>query len=105
MEQSTNQFEMHSGTAHLALEPVLNAAGVKTLYGKLDAVLAAGVPVVVTCDNVERVDTATCQTLAAFSRRAQELRLSIEWRNPSPAIRQAMALLGLETQFGVSFHD
>jgi phospholipid transport system transporter-binding protein len=84
----------------LVFEPVLDIVGARNLYGKLNSVLAHAKPVALDASRVERVDTAALQLLAAFCRTAREAGLALRWRDASPALREAAAMLGLHDALG-----
>ena len=92
-------IEHTADTTHVALEAALGIADARVLHEKLNAALAAATPVVMDASRVERLDTAVMQVLTGFCRAARERSLALTWQNPSPALQQAVRLLGLESIF------
>lgn len=74
----------------LSLPAHLDIAHAGELKQALDAALAEKPPLLLDAGAVEQVDTAGLQLLLAFRRTR-----AIEWRNPSPALRDAAALAGM----------
>jgi anti-anti-sigma regulatory factor len=89
-----------AGETQLVFEPVLDIVGARSLYGSLNAVLAAAGTVELDASRVERVDTAALQLLAAFCLATRQAGLTLRWRAASPALCDAAALLGLHDVLG-----
>ena len=89
-----------AGETLLVFEPVLDILGARALYGCLSGVLAEGKSVELDAGQVERVDTAALQLLAAFCRAVREAGVSLRWRNASGPLCEAAALLGLSEILG-----
>lgn len=87
----------------IALASVCSVKDAGALKNSLCGV--AGEPACVTLDigGVERIDTATMQLLCAFVRDRTARALSIAWRGESPALQEAVRLLGVREL--LSFDD
>lgn len=90
-------IEHTADTTHLTLEVALGIADARRLHEKLDGVLAAATPVVINASRVEHLDAAVMQVLTGFCRAARDRSLAVSWQHPSPALQQAVRLLGLES--------
>jgi anti-anti-sigma regulatory factor len=73
----------------------LDIARAGSLHARLLAALESGQPVVLAGAQVARADGAGLQVFAAFLRSARCAHLRYRWQEPSPALRQAAAVLGL----------
>lgn len=80
----------------LSLEGSLDIAGARELREALAGLLEAGEPCAIEASAVERADAAAVQLLHAFAREARARGVPLAWRDPSPALREAFRLLGLE---------
>lgn len=89
--------EQTANAAHVALEASLSIQDARVLHEKLGTVLGAAKTIVVDGSRVERLDTAVMQVLAGFVRSARERGLALSWRSPSPALQQAIHVLGFES--------
>ncbi|HLU62745.1 MAG TPA: STAS domain-containing protein [Gammaproteobacteria bacterium] len=69
---------------------------VGALHDRLEALLESARRVELDGAELERVDTAFLQLLAAFRRDARERGIDVEWRAAAPELRRVTALLGLE---------
>ena len=54
---------------------------------------------------LERIDTAVLQLLAAFVRDAHDRGIPVKWKGPSDAARRSMELLGMTEALGVVSDD
>jgi phospholipid transport system transporter-binding protein len=89
-----------AGETQLIFEPVLDIAGVRYLYSKLDGALTGAKALVLDASRVQRIDTAALQLLAAFCRATRDAGLSLRWHAASAALCDAAALLGLNKTLG-----
>ena len=80
----------------LVFDSALDIAGAAKLHAQLVHALVANRPVVLDTAKVERVDTAALQVLTAFFKDAGAQNLTIQWKDPTQAIKTAARLLGLE---------
>lgn len=78
----------------LELPARLDIAAAAGLKRQLDAALAGAQPLTLDAHAVEHVDAAGLQLLLAFQR-ADPPGTGAAWRNPSPVLCEAAALLGL----------
>jgi len=90
----------NAGGTQLVFEPVLDIVGARSLYGCLGGVLAEAKSVELDAGQVERVDTAALQLLAAFCRALREAGVSLQWRSASGPLCEAAATLGLSEILG-----
>ena len=84
----------------LIFQPVLDIMGARHLYSTLNTVLAQAKPVELDASRIERVDTAALQLVAAFCRAAHDAGLALHWQGVSPALTEAVTLLGLSQTLG-----
>lgn len=94
------QVVRQAGETQLVFEPVLDITGARHLYHELDDLLASAKALVLDASGVQRIDTAALQLIAAFCRAARDAGLPVQWRDASPVLRDAAALLGLEEALG-----
>ena len=81
----------------------LDIAGAAALRQQLIQALERGKsPVVFDASNVERADTAALQLLAAFFKDAGAADIQAQWKDPSAALCEAAALLGLREVLSLS---
>ncbi len=80
------------------LPPELTIGACRALHERLMGVLEEGRVVVLDAGSVERIDSAALQTLAAFVAGAQA---GVSWRAPAACVREAAALLGLESMLAL----
>ena len=71
------QVVQQTGETQLVFEPVLDIAGARHLYSKLDGALADAKTLVLDASRVQRIDTAALQLLAVFCRASREAGLSL----------------------------
>lgn len=77
---------------------VKDAAALKT---SLCAVASESTEVILDVSAVERVDTATMQLLCAFVRERSGRNQRVAWRGESPAVQDAVRLLGVGELLGL----
>lgn len=94
------QVSGHSGETQLVFEPQLDVAHTRSLYRELDSALAARKPLALDASQVERVDAATLQLLAAFCCAARDAGVPVRWCGVSAALRNAVAFLDLQDTLG-----
>lgn len=76
-------------------EESLDITTAAELHALLMQVLASKQPVVLEGAAVTRVDTAALQVLSAFFQDARAQGISVQWKEPSEALRRSAALLDL----------
>lgn len=76
---------------------VLDITSVADFRLQLLEALAAQQSVELDASAVERADTAALQLLSAFMQDAHSQQQAVHWKDPSPALCQSAALLGLST--------
>lgn len=86
-------------TVVLSAEPSIR--DVADLHRRLCERLAEPGPVTIDAAAVARVDIAVLQVLAAFVRDRRAGERETRWREPSAALRDAAALVGLDPQLGL----
>ena len=86
-----------SQTDELDLPPVLDLAAARTLCQSLRECLLRGNAIVVGGGQVERVSTHGVQVLLAAASDARAQGLALHLHDPSPALAEALADLGLRT--------
>ncbi|MDT8385397.1 MAG: STAS domain-containing protein [Gammaproteobacteria bacterium] len=74
---------------------VLDITSVADFRLQLLEALTTKQPVELDASGVERADTAALQLLSAFMQDAHSQQQTVHWKDPSPALRQSAALLGL----------
>lgn len=79
----------------MTLASVLDAAHGDELRASLNELIENPQPVTLDAGEVERVDTAGLQVLAAFVTTRRSQGRAIEWQKISPELRRATELLGL----------
>lgn len=84
-----------SDVAAVAFGSAQTIRDVSALHKELDALLARAQRVELDGAELERVDTAFLQLLAAFRRDAKARGVAVEWRGAAPELRRVTALLGL----------
>jgi anti-anti-sigma regulatory factor len=85
----------------LALAPTLDGPAVEDLLVTLRDRLLAGLPLVLTGDQVERVATPGLQVLVAAAREARSRRLAFSLQAPSTYLADAIASLGLQAELPI----
>ena len=88
--------------AALSLPEECTLADAATLKVRLAALLATENPVTLDVSGVRRIDTASLQLLAAFTRDRRASRLAVDVRGESPAFGEAVRLTGLGRLFDVA---
>lgn len=86
----------------IACAEVLDISAVQDLHQQLARVLASGGGVVLDASLVERADTAALQLLCAFMQEASVNGVSVHWHEPTAELCDAVSLLGLEAELGLS---
>jgi len=94
------QVSGHSGETQLVFESQLDVANTRNLYRELDNALAARKPLALDATQVERVDAATLQLLAAFCCAARDAGVPMRWCGASAVLRNAAAFLDLNDSLG-----
>lgn len=88
----------------LELPARLDIAAVGELKQRLDEALISAQPLALDAGGVEYVDAAGLQLLLAFQRADPAGGVSAAWRNPSPVLHEAAALLGLTEAMHLTAH-
>src|SRR5690348_11313517 len=88
--------------ASLSLPEACTLADAATLKLRLASLLASESPVAIDVSGVRRIDTASLQLLAAFTRDRRASRLAVDVRGDSPAFAEAVRLTGLGRLFDVA---
>ena len=88
--------------AALCLPEECTLADAATLKMRLAALLTTDGPVSIDVRGVRRIDTASLQLLAAFTRDRRASRLVVDVRGESPAFGEAVRLTGLGRLFDVA---
>ena len=88
--------------AALSLPEECTLADASTLKARLAALLATESPVTIDVSGVRRIDTASLQLLAAFTRDRRASRLAVDVRGESPAFGESVRLTGLGRLFNVA---
>ncbi len=88
-----------SAEAAISLPADCTLADAQSLKEKLAALLAIEGPVSVELSGIRRIDTASLQLLAAFTRDRRASRLEVELRGESAAFDEAVRLTGLARLF------
>ena len=91
-------------TRVLRLPAALGIAQLAQLREQFDEALNSGRPLAIDGAAVEQLDGAALQLLLAFQRTAVRASRVPDWRKPSPQLREAAALLGLDGELGLP-HD
>ncbi|HSJ49424.1 MAG TPA: STAS domain-containing protein [Gammaproteobacteria bacterium] len=89
-------------TRVLRLPATLGIARMAELHPQLDQALEKGGPLALDGSAVEQLDGAALQLLLAFQLAAVQAGRAPDWRKPSPQLREAAALLGLDGELGLS---
>ena len=89
----------------LELPARLDIAAVGGLKHLLDAALASAQPPTLDASRVEHVDAAGLQLLLAFQHANSAGGASATWRDPSPALIEAAALLGITEALHLATHS
>jgi len=88
--------------AAFSLPEECTLADAATLKVRLAALLATDNPVTIDVSGVRRIDTASLQLLAAFTRDRRASCLAVDVRGESPAFGEAVRLTGLGRLFDVA---
>ena len=88
-------------TRVLRLPATLGIAQVAQQPPQFDEALDSGRPLAVDGNAVEQLDGAALQLLLAFQLAAVQAGRAPDWRKPSPQLREAVALLGLDGELGL----
>jgi anti-anti-sigma regulatory factor len=94
------QVEHRSGTTHVVLDVTVGISEARALHETLGKLLLQQTSIVFHAGRLERIDAAAMQVLASFCRTARQRRLALRWQEPSVSLREAVNLLGLESDFG-----
>ena len=94
------QVSEHNGETQLVLESQLDVARTRDLYRELDSALSARKPLALDASQVERVDAATLQLLAAFCGAARDANMPVRWSSASAVLRNAATFLDLNETLG-----
>lgn len=86
----------------LRLPAILGIAQVAELRLQFEQALDSGRPLAIEAAAVEQLDGAALQLLLAFRHAATEAGRAPDWREPSPRLRDAANLLGLDGALGLS---
>jgi phospholipid transport system transporter-binding protein len=89
-------------TRVLRLPATLGIAQLAQLREQFEEALDSGRPLAIDGAAVEQLDGAALQLLLAFQRTAVGASRVPDWRKPSPRLREAVALLGLDGELGLS---
>ena len=92
-------------TAICKLEETLTVNEVAALYARLNDALTGETTIILDGSQVEAIDTAAMQLMAAFHGAVQARRSSLRWRDPSPELSNKVALLDLSEQLALSAAD
>jgi anti-anti-sigma regulatory factor len=95
LKQAKSKSSRRDKNAHMTLASVLDAAHGDELRASLNELIENPQPVTLDAGEVERVDTAGLQVLAAFVTTRRSQGRAIEWQKISPELRRATELLGL----------
>jgi ABC-type transporter Mla MlaB component len=71
------------------------------LQADLSRLLDKDAPVTLDANELQRIDTAGMQVIAAFVRERNANGRQVEWRNPPPTLLSAARLLGLGALLGL----
>ncbi len=82
----------------VSLGTALDIAHASSLKSRLVTALTKNIPVQLTSDKVERVDTAGLQLIFAFIKKAETQGNSVHWYKPSDALINASEILGLQSE-------
>ena len=74
---------------------VLDIAAVQDFHAQLCDVLEQGAPITFRCDQLERIDTAGLQLLAACCQDAADRKVDVHWDGVNDILREAAGRLGL----------
>jgi anti-anti-sigma factor len=96
----TLNIKRQKGQTRLQLAPVLDISEVRNLHKSLSKAMKRKPPLVLDASQVERIDTAAIQILAAFCHSIRESDIEISWHKPSINLRRAAESMGLNTILG-----
>jgi anti-anti-sigma regulatory factor len=100
--QAEAQRADQPGEQDVNLPSLLDLAAADPLCRALRERLLAAVPIHVTGSRVERVSTSCIQVLLAAAADARAHRLAFRLRDPSPALADALADLGVTPELSLS---
>lgn len=83
-------------TASISLGPTQTIRNVAALHSQLGDALTTAREVLFDGGDLERVDTAFIQLLAAFVRQAESLGVAVDWRGKADELKRVARLLGME---------
>lgn len=91
----TGTQETGAETLRIRCGEVMDITSVAEFRQQLLEALATRQTVELDASGVERADTAALQLLSAFMQDALSQQQTVHWKDPSPALCQSAALLGL----------
>ncbi|GMR17778.1 MAG: STAS domain-containing protein [Gammaproteobacteria bacterium] len=97
----TLNIKRQKGQTRLQLAPVLDISEARNLHQSLGKAMKRKPPLVLDASQVERIDTAAIQILAAFCHSTRENNIEISWDKPSINLRRTAKSMGLNTILGL----
>jgi anti-anti-sigma regulatory factor len=86
----------HDQVCQITCGEILDISSVGELCAELLTALESQQPVVLAAADIERADTTALQVFSAFFQDARAQGQQVQWQQPSEALRQSAALLGLQ---------
>lgn len=85
----------------MKLEGPVTIADVAELHERFRKLLAAGQPVAVDCSELDGLDASALQLFVAFTHKAGNQGIAVEWKNPSATFKTAAQLVGLTQELRI----
>lgn len=95
-------IKRQKGQTRLQLASNLDITGARNLHALLGKAMKRKPPLILDASQVERIDTAALQILAAFCHSLRESDIELSWDNPSINLRRAAESMGLSTVLGIT---
>lgn len=98
----TDTKSNNTGSHSVVLNRIVEITDINALFGRLEQALCARAStLVMSAEEVERIDAASLQLLTVFYREAGELGYAVQWNKPSDALQRSARLVGLAHRLGL----
>lgn len=83
-------------TVNIVCEDSVDISGIAELHNQITSEMEEGCTISLDASQVERIDTTGLQLFASLFSDAANKKMTVNWVNPSDALRTSASLLGLE---------